>query len=178
MRNRRERKHPPRTPCQRLRRFETGSRTRGSWPGNSICCRNLDKRQQKSPNQLAGLGLIPLPFRPFHEIEQSASGSLLHLCSWGCALLLALYPALALALCRRLCPEPDWRWLIAAPAAFTLAELLRENLQDRDMLAAWPLCLERLEAELSAEDFHTWVKPLQATPQGSGLAPHRMGELT
>ena len=38
------------------------------------------------------------------------------------------------------------------------------------MLAAWPLCLERLEAELSAEDFHTWVKPLQATTQGSGLA--------
>ena len=38
------------------------------------------------------------------------------------------------------------------------------------MLAAWPLCLERLEAELPAEDFHTWVKPLQATPQGSGLA--------
>jgi chromosomal replication initiator protein len=38
------------------------------------------------------------------------------------------------------------------------------------MLAAWPLCLERLEAELSAEDFHTWVKPLQATPQGAGLA--------
>jgi chromosomal replication initiator protein len=38
------------------------------------------------------------------------------------------------------------------------------------MLAAWPLCLERLEAELPAEDFHTWVKPLQATPQGGGLA--------
>jgi len=38
------------------------------------------------------------------------------------------------------------------------------------MLAAWPLCLERLEAELPAEDFHTWVKPLQAMPQGSGLA--------
>ncbi|MBC7991411.1 MAG: chromosomal replication initiator protein DnaA [Luteimonas sp.] len=38
------------------------------------------------------------------------------------------------------------------------------------MLAAWPLCLERLEAELPAEDFHTWVKPLQATAQGSGLA--------
>ncbi len=38
------------------------------------------------------------------------------------------------------------------------------------MHAAWPLCLERLEAELSAEDFHTWIKPLQATPQGEGLA--------
>jgi chromosomal replication initiator protein len=29
------------------------------------------------------------------------------------------------------------------------------------MLTAWPLCLERLEAELPADDFHTWVKPLQ-----------------
>ena len=38
------------------------------------------------------------------------------------------------------------------------------------MLAAWPLCLERLEAELPAEDFHTWIKPLQALPQGEGLA--------
>jgi chromosomal replication initiator protein len=38
------------------------------------------------------------------------------------------------------------------------------------MLAVWPLCLERLEAELPAEDFHTWVKPLQATAQGGGLA--------
>ena len=38
------------------------------------------------------------------------------------------------------------------------------------MHAAWPLCLERLEAELSAEDFHTWIKPLQVTPQGEGLA--------
>ena len=37
------------------------------------------------------------------------------------------------------------------------------------MLAAWPLCLERLEAELSAEDFHTWIKPLQALTQGEGL---------
>ncbi|MDH5822606.1 chromosomal replication initiator protein DnaA [Luteimonas sp. RD2P54] len=28
---------------------------------------------------------------------------------------------------------------------------------------AWPRCLERLEAELPAEDVHTWLKPLQAT---------------
>ena len=27
---------------------------------------------------------------------------------------------------------------------------------------AWPRCLERLEAELPAEDLHTWLKPLQA----------------
>ena len=29
-------------------------------------------------------------------------------------------------------------------------------------LDAWPRCLERLEAELPAEDLHTWIKPLQA----------------
>src|SRR6476619_1727841 len=27
---------------------------------------------------------------------------------------------------------------------------------------AWPSCLQRLEAELPAEDVHTWLKPLQA----------------
>ncbi|HEY2344814.1 MAG TPA: chromosomal replication initiator protein DnaA [Xanthomonadaceae bacterium] len=30
------------------------------------------------------------------------------------------------------------------------------------MLSVWPRCLERLEAELPAEDVHTWLKPLQA----------------
>ena len=30
------------------------------------------------------------------------------------------------------------------------------------MMDAWPRCLERLEAELPAEDVHTWLKPLQA----------------
>ncbi|MGO1540012.1 MAG: chromosomal replication initiator protein DnaA [Luteimonas sp.] len=30
-------------------------------------------------------------------------------------------------------------------------------------MEAWPRCLERLEAELPAEDIHTWLKPLQAT---------------
>src|SRR5690606_7057505 len=35
--------------------------------------------------------------------------------------------------------------------------LLRERSMD-----AWPRCLERLEAELPAEDVHTWLKPLQA----------------
>ena len=30
---------------------------------------------------------------------------------------------------------------------------------------AWPRCLERLEAEFPAEDVHTWLKPLQATPR-------------
>ena len=37
------------------------------------------------------------------------------------------------------------------------------------MESVWPRCLERLEAELSAEDVHTWLKPLQASPQGDGL---------
>ena len=30
-------------------------------------------------------------------------------------------------------------------------------------MEAWPRCLERLEAELPAEDIHAWLKPLQAT---------------
>ena len=38
------------------------------------------------------------------------------------------------------------------------------------MHPAWPLSLARLESELSAEDFHTWIKPLQCTAQGEGLA--------
>ncbi len=42
------------------------------------------------------------------------------------------------------------------------------------MLAAWPLCLSHLEAELPQEDFVTWLKPLQveAEPDGSGLLLH------
>ncbi|HET8818256.1 MAG TPA: chromosomal replication initiator protein DnaA [Xanthomonadaceae bacterium] len=34
---------------------------------------------------------------------------------------------------------------------------------------AWPRCLERLEAELPAEDVHTWLKPLQAGRRDDGL---------
>ena len=34
---------------------------------------------------------------------------------------------------------------------------------------AWPRCLERLEAEFPAEDVHTWLKPLQASPREDGL---------
>ena len=30
------------------------------------------------------------------------------------------------------------------------------------MSSLWPNCMQRLEAELSAEDVHTWLKPLQA----------------
>jgi len=33
---------------------------------------------------------------------------------------------------------------------------------------AWPRCLERLEAELPAEDVHTWLKPLQASARDEG----------
>ncbi len=33
---------------------------------------------------------------------------------------------------------------------------------------AWPRCLERLEAELPAEDVHTWLKPLQALRRNGG----------
>ncbi len=38
------------------------------------------------------------------------------------------------------------------------------------MLAAWPRCLSHLESELSAEDYITWLKPLQARVSGSGDA--------
>jgi len=34
---------------------------------------------------------------------------------------------------------------------------------------AWPRCLERLEAELPAEDVHTWLKPLQVDERDDGL---------
>jgi chromosomal replication initiator protein len=37
------------------------------------------------------------------------------------------------------------------------------------MLSVWPRCLERLEAELSAEDVHTWLKPLQADARADRL---------
>jgi chromosomal replication initiator protein len=34
---------------------------------------------------------------------------------------------------------------------------------------AWPRCLERLEAELPAEDVHTWLKPLQAEQRSNAV---------
>jgi chromosomal replication initiator protein len=34
---------------------------------------------------------------------------------------------------------------------------------------AWPRCLERLEAELPAEDVHTWLKPLQAEQRSDAV---------
>jgi chromosomal replication initiator protein len=34
---------------------------------------------------------------------------------------------------------------------------------------AWPRCLQHLEAELPAEDVHTWLKPLQAAARGGAL---------
>lgn len=36
-------------------------------------------------------------------------------------------------------------------------------------LDAWPRCLERLEAELPAEDVHTWLRPLQASPRADAM---------
>ena len=36
------------------------------------------------------------------------------------------------------------------------------------MDAAWPRCLERLEAELPAEEVHTWLRPLQAEAHADG----------
>ena len=33
----------------------------------------------------------------------------------------------------------------------------------------WRRCLERLEGDLSAEDLHTWLMPLQARDDPAGL---------
>ena len=38
-----------------------------------------------------------------------------------------------------------------------------------NMDAAWPRCLERLEAELPAEEIHAWLRPLQAQAGADGL---------
>ncbi|HET8764747.1 MAG TPA: DnaA/Hda family protein, partial [Rhodanobacter sp.] len=38
------------------------------------------------------------------------------------------------------------------------------------MSELWRRCLERLEGELSAEDLHTWLMPLQAREDAAGLA--------
>src|SRR5690606_3684459 len=60
-----------------------------------------------------------------------------------------------------LCPSrPAAAARRAAP--FSHSRLFRERSMD-----AWPRCLERLEAELPAEDVHTWLKPLQARRQDS-----------
>jgi chromosomal replication initiator protein len=37
-------------------------------------------------------------------------------------------------------------------------------------MSPWLRCLERLEAELPAENFYTWIKPLHAQPHEGGLA--------
>ena len=37
------------------------------------------------------------------------------------------------------------------------------------LMDAWPRCLERLEAELPAEDVHTWLRPLQPVAREDGL---------
>src|SRR6476659_10124994 len=37
------------------------------------------------------------------------------------------------------------------------------------LMDAWPRCLQHLEAELPAEDVHTWLKPLQAGQRDDGL---------
>ncbi|MCK6436677.1 chromosomal replication initiator protein DnaA [Rivihabitans pingtungensis] len=45
-----------------------------------------------------------------------------------------------------------------------------------DLHTFWPTCLERLEAELSAQQFTTWIKPLRCEPGAEGwvlLAPNR-----
>src|SRR5690349_3759377 len=53
----------------------------------------------------------------------------------------------------------------AEPAVFhTLSRIELSRAMD-----AWPRCLERLEAELPAEDVHTWLKPLQAEQRNDAV---------
>ena len=44
------------------------------------------------------------------------------------------------------------------------------------MDAAWPRCLERLEAELPADEVHTWLRPLQAEAHSDGLTLYAPNE--
>ena len=37
-----------------------------------------------------------------------------------------------------------------------------------DLHTFWLTCLERLEAELSAQQFTTWIKPLRCEPGAEG----------
>ncbi|ODS64268.1 MULTISPECIES: chromosomal replication initiator protein DnaA [unclassified Arenimonas] len=44
------------------------------------------------------------------------------------------------------------------------------------MDAAWPRCLERLEAELPADEVHTWLRPLQVETHADGLTLYAPNE--
>jgi len=44
------------------------------------------------------------------------------------------------------------------------------------MDAAWPRCLERLEAELPPEEVHTWLRPLQVEARPDGLTLYAPNE--
>lgn len=44
------------------------------------------------------------------------------------------------------------------------------------MDAAWPRCLERLEAELPPEEVHTWLRPLQVEARADGLTLYAPNE--
>src|SRR5690606_20523745 len=46
------------------------------------------------------------------------------------------------------------------------------------MSELWRRCLSRLEAEFSAEDIHTYIAPLQASEDGSGLTLWAPNEYT
>ena len=55
-------------------------------------------------------------------------------------------------------------WPTISPASALPFRCVHALLKNRLLpsMDAWPRCLERLEAELPAEDVHTWLKPLQA----------------
>ena len=61
------------------------------------------------------------------------------------------------------CPVPAGR-LLGPPCAKAPLLWLIGSMSD-----LWRRCLERLEGELSAEDLHTWLMPLQARDDADGL---------
>ena len=61
------------------------------------------------------------------------------------------------------CPVPAGR-LPGPPCARAPLLWLKVSMSD-----LWRRCLERLEGELSAEDLHTWLMPLQARDDAEGL---------
>jgi chromosomal replication initiator protein len=63
-----------------------------------------------------------------------------------------------------------WRQvvLVDLPIDIPRASAPRSGLS-RSMSDLWRRCLERLEGELSAEDLHTWLMPLQARDSTTGL---------
>jgi len=62
----------------------------------------------------------------------------------------------------------DWQVPLAARSNAARLQMPIPHSLINGSMSLWSRCLERLEAELGAEDFYTWVKPLQVVDTGSG----------